>query len=319
MKQAPHQIFNYREVKICYWNIHGRKSEIIQVKLLDPQFIKMLKNSDIVSISELHTEEKNIFIPGYKLLKQKIRMKTHKGPKIGGWIATFAKEDIFDSIHVVPNSNEDSIWIKIGNASSNKKDVFIGLFYISPESKKVKKNLWDILNEESKKFETLGDVIMVGDFNARTGHKNDFIQPDPFLEDLLDLPLANYGKSLPPRNSEDSTVNKRGDELLDFCKTSEFAIVNGRKIGDLFGKYTSHQYNGSSAVDILLSSSNFLENISYFEVGHFTPWLSDHSPILADIKLDVNAKETQKPTKLHDWEQGYIWADDCEENFRAFL
>ena len=72
------------EIKICYWNIHGKKSEMIKDKLLDPDFIKMLNNSDIVSLSELHTEEKDVFIPGYKLLKHKIRKKEHKGPKIGG-------------------------------------------------------------------------------------------------------------------------------------------------------------------------------------------------------------------------------------------
>ena len=66
------------DIKICYWNIHGRKSEIIKGKLLDHQFIKMLNDSDIVSISELHSEEKDLFIPGYKILKQKIRNKTQR-------------------------------------------------------------------------------------------------------------------------------------------------------------------------------------------------------------------------------------------------
>ena len=45
-------------IKICYWNIHGTKSEIIQNKLLDTEFINKLNNSDIVALSELHTEEK---------------------------------------------------------------------------------------------------------------------------------------------------------------------------------------------------------------------------------------------------------------------
>ena len=84
----------------------------------------------------------------------------------------------------------------------------------------VQKNLFDILNEENKRFEKLGDVVMVGDFNARTGQTNDFIQPDSFLEELFDCPLANYGKSLPTQISEGSIVNKRGNELLDFCKTN---------------------------------------------------------------------------------------------------
>ena len=81
-------------IKICYWNIHGTKSEMIENKLLDAEFIQKLKNSDIVALSELHSEEKDPFIPGYILNKQKIRKKTHKGPKISGGLAVFAKENM---------------------------------------------------------------------------------------------------------------------------------------------------------------------------------------------------------------------------------
>ena len=84
-----------------------------------------------------------------------------------------------------------------------------------------------MLNEETERFKKLGNIILQGDFNARTGQKIDFIQPDPFLEDILNCPLTNCGKSLPRRNSEDNRTNKRGEELLDFCKTNEYAIVNG--------------------------------------------------------------------------------------------
>ena len=107
------QNHSMNEIKICYWNVHGLKSGIIEDKLLDPDFLKMLKNSDLVALSELHTERKDLFIPGYKILKQKIRKKEHKGPKIGGGIAVFVKENLFDLAHVVPNTNENSIWIKI--------------------------------------------------------------------------------------------------------------------------------------------------------------------------------------------------------------
>ena len=69
------------EIKICYWNIHGAKSEMIKNKLLDTEFIEKLKNSDIVALSELHTEEKDPFIPGYILKKQKIRKKRTKVQK----------------------------------------------------------------------------------------------------------------------------------------------------------------------------------------------------------------------------------------------
>ena len=56
---------------------------------------------------------------------------------------------------------------------------------------------------------------------------------------------------IPPlRNSEDmKTTNYRGKEFLDLCKINNYFVANGRKIGDLFGRYTCHQKKGSSVVD----------------------------------------------------------------------
>ena len=149
---GPNYDSEIKEIKICFWNIHGRKSKLIQAKLLDPEFIEKLENSDIVALTELHTEEKDLFIPGYKLLKEKIRKKIHKGPKIGGGIAVFSKENIFDSAHVVPNTDENSIWIKLKKNCPDSKDLFIGSYYVSPANKKYKVDFLKLLHEESKRF-----------------------------------------------------------------------------------------------------------------------------------------------------------------------
>ena len=124
---------------------------------------------------------------------------------------------------------------------------------------------------------------------------------------------------LPPRNSEDQGINTRGDQLLDFCKTNELAIVNGRKIGDLFGKLTSHQYNGSSAIDYLITEITNFNKISLFEVGDYTPWLSDHTPIFSQIKLNIRTNHSDQTITLHARDKGYTWDDECEEQFKAFL
>ena len=202
--------------------------------------------------------------------------------------------------------------------SKNEDDLLIGSYYVCPDNKKDKENLFEMLNKDTERFKKFGSTILVGDFNARTGEKLDFIPPDSFLEDLFDCPLSQ-GISLPPRNSEDQGTNKRGEELLDFCKTNEFAIVNGRKLGDLFGKYTSHQYNGSSTVDCLITTKRGFEKILYFEVGEYIPWLSDHSPVFADVKLDIDTKDQDETIPLHVRDQGYVWDEDCEEKFKQFL
>ena len=308
-----------KEIKICYWNIHGRKSPLIKDKLLDNEFIEKLQNSDIVALTELHTEEKDLFIPGYKLLKQKIRKKRHKGPKVSGGIAVFSKESLFDSTHVVPNTNENSVWIKFKKKSPEDTDLFIGSYYISPSNKNDKFDAFTLLNEEIKRFNDKGDILIQGDLNGRTGQKEDFIQPDEFLDELFDGVSTQSSYILPPRNSEDSKTNARGEELLDFCKSNEFAIVNGRKVGDLFGKCTSHQYNGSSSVDCVLTPITSFEKITQFKVGNFIPWLSDHTPLFSTFRINLKRIAPQPPIPLHGRDQGYYWDENCEEQFKALL
>ena len=65
-----------------------------------------------------------------------------------------------------------------------------------------------------------------------------------------DLGIENLD-SQTMRNSEDKTCNERGKELLDICKMNDFRILNGRMTGDIFGKFTSHNWNGSSVWTIV--------------------------------------------------------------------
>ena len=152
-----------KNIKICHWNIHGKKSPIIEDKLSDIEFNKQLNGSDIVVLTELHSDEKDLYITGYKLLKHKIRRKTHKGPKISGGIAAFVNENLVNPINVVPDTDENSIWIKIKKNFSNDSDLYIGTYYISPKSVKNNINLFDILNEDISRFKDKGDILIQGD------------------------------------------------------------------------------------------------------------------------------------------------------------
>ena len=81
---------------------------------------------------------------------------------------------------------------------------------------------------------------------------------------------------MPTRNSEDKDIDSRGKELIELCKSLGLVVLNGRKIGDLFGKYTSLQWNGSSVVDYVLVDQSIFSAIRFFKIGNFIPWLSDH-------------------------------------------
>ena len=85
-----------------------------------------------------------------------------------------------------------------------------------------------------------GDILLQGDFNARTSKEKDSIAPDKFDEDIdaesIDLPV---------RNSADRVINTKGWELLDLCKTYNLCIINGRKTGDHLRNLTSFQTGGT--------------------------------------------------------------------------
>ncbi len=274
-------------IKLCYWNIHGWSSKIIGDKLCDEEFLGKVLNYDIVALAELHSE-KQLSLPGFINIKQKIRTKSHKGPKISGGIAIFIKNKYEDMIEPIPNKNPDSIWVKIKKEKCGEiGDIFIGSFYVSPGNKRsAQKDFYTSLNEEIDSFKQKGIVLVQGDLNARVGHEPDFIEFDKYLDlnevsitESSDDPVDNNIMDYQPRNSEDKKINPRGRDLLDLCKVNDLLIANGRIAGDIFGKFTSHQYNGSAVNDYLLTSIDFLHRISKFTVGDYTPWLSDHCPI----------------------------------------
>ena len=72
-----------KPIRCSYWNINGHNSRVIGNKLEDPQFVDIVSGSDILGLAETHANAE-IFMKGFILIKQKMREKNTKGPKIGG-------------------------------------------------------------------------------------------------------------------------------------------------------------------------------------------------------------------------------------------
>ena len=321
-------------MKICYWNIHGWSSKIIGDKLCDEEFLDKILTYDVVALAELHYE-KELSLPGFLNIKQKIRNKTHKGPKIAGGIAVFVKNKYKDLIELMPNKNADSIWVKIKKEKCGEvDDIFIGSFYVSPGSGKsaTKKEFYTSLNEELDCFKQKGVVLLQGDLNARVGREPDFIEFDKFdcpldevpddggSEEAVGVPVGSGGlMDHPLRNSEDRTVNSRGRDLLDLCKVNDLLIANGRVAGDVFGGFTSHQYNGSAVNDYLLTPYDFIHRISKFSVGEYVPWLSDHCPIFCHVGLGSLTAAEARIDKKSDIEPSFIFDINARNKYTSGL
>ena len=205
-----------------YWNINGHRSKYLGDKLFDKQFLNDISDCDIIGLGEIQSEGE-VDISGYTCIKQKIREKKFRGPKIAGGIGVFVRSGLSHLVELVPNKYVDSIWIKIKG-----EEIYLGTFYVSPANSKNKDlDFLNTLNGEICNFSSRGTVLLQGDLNARTGVENDYLSIDL---DMSDLSGKEEGGNRPNnRNSEDRKTNARGKDLLDLCKLNNLIISNGRK------------------------------------------------------------------------------------------
>ena len=231
-----------KKLKICTWNINGYYSRSIGIKLLDQGFRKILRDVDLVCLTETHIHSETIEhlnIPGFQLLGYKNCKKNLKSNTAPGGIAIFSKENVAKLFTVMKTENEDIIWTKLKKElTGTSEDIFIATCYLSPAREKITTNTKIFkLREETIPFQSKGHVIINGDLNASTGIASDTIQADKYDDNFH---IANNEKKT-KRNSKHKATNKRGIELLDMCKSLELNILNGRTVGELVSLPASKQ------------------------------------------------------------------------------
>ena len=305
------------KLKFCIWNIHGYKSRQIGNKLHSDDFLNTIKDEDVIGLSETHIHDEIVeylSIPGFKRISHKKQKKNLKSNTAPGGIAIFVKENLSKFFSGENTDNEDTIWVKIKkDISGGNNDIFIGTHYVSPTKASADKTAK--LMEDISAFQAKGHVLINGDFNARTGNIDDTISQDKYDGDLG----IENDETPPKRNSQDKKLNKRGEDMLDMCKSLELYIANGRKLGDPFGSYTCLKWNGNSVVDYLLTSHEIFDQVPTFKVGQFQPMLSDHCPLFYTLEINNNLRELNKEDPLKNAPNQFSWSNNGVEEFLANL
>ena len=219
-------------LKYSFWNIRGYTSKIIGNKLIHNDFIEKIKDCDVVGLAETHIHEEilnKLSIPGFIRIHYLIRKANSKSKGSGG-VAVFCKPHISKYVTPVKNNNQDAAWVKIDKSLCGR-DTYLGTLYFSPTGTKehISKQFSDLASDIAK-FQQKGEVIIQGDLNARIGKEQDFfnLHNVECHKDYDEEEESGIGQ----RNSEDIVINKRGEELVELCKSLNMVILNGRKVGD---------------------------------------------------------------------------------------
>ena len=228
-------------------------------------------------------------ILGFKCF-QACRKKLKYGRKHGG-LAVYVSNKLTPGVEKVPTQGSETIVIKLKKEIFRlQTDIFILFSYCVPaNSSYTIRTQFEPFPDLEHKIGNLGpnsNLICFGDYNARTGQLIDYIEN----EDNTDLTLPHDYQvdtvATYPRGNMDGVTNKYGEALISLCKNVPLRICNGRKLGDIQGSFTCHNWNGQSTVDYCLASPAIYKKIKTFKVNDFLPTLSDHCSI--EIKLRVN-------------------------------
>ena len=303
---------------MCFWNIGGLKSRTNDT-LNDPIFLKQIENFDLIFLAETHLgpESSAPNLGSYNFHTVCREKSKHNNRHFGG-LGILVRKCLHNFVTILPNTCRDYQWIKLDKIFFNlNRDLYICLIYIpptvSPYIQKLNYDILDCLEQDILKYKDLGNIILTGDLNARTGSESDLIVDDnsDFLPIFEDYPIDNQ---VTGRSSKDNVVDSRGRDVIDLCISNQLRILNGRVFGDIFGSFTCFTPNGSSTVDYVIASEEILNDILYFRVSEFIPTLSD-----THCKLSWAISARYKIVKNSDWVNthsllpNFHWGDDSPE------
>ena len=173
-----------------------------------------------------------------------------------GGVAVYAKKGLHVSvIRDLPIFGMS--WFRV-HAKGRGKDIYGCACYLPHESSTYydkedgridARAHFDCLSEGISKYRVLGEVVIMGDLNARTGVVDDRWDANdvqtwedmegagvPIPTGLVDMHAVTA--MISNRVSSDVVANKHGQMLLDVCREQGIVVLNGRLPGDEQGCYT---------------------------------------------------------------------------------
>lgn len=303
---------------ITSWNINDRIGDNHN-KFDDPEFMKHL-DSNIICLQETKSAVK---VDNYTVYNN------NRPDSRSGGVAIMFHNNIKPGICNVSTSHHDIACIVLDkNYFSLPCNLYIITVYMSPPfssySKRIQNynvDLFSYLNELTMTCMNQGEVIICGDFNARIGHKLDYI-PDFFSSSEHAGVISDYNDLIDhnqhERNTHDVSLNSLSQSLLDFVIGNKLSIANGRTLGDAFGNFTCYKWNGQSVVDYFICSNQIRSSQTTMLVKPLTSF-SDHCQITLNINLDKQYYLTDTSLNFDNSPSRFVWTHESKQIFQLSL
>lgn len=246
---------------------------------------------------------------GNELMKSKLsgqylwigkERKNQRGKRGSGGVGLIMSRKVGDPV-LLQSSIEGVMWVQVKTGI----DIILGVVYIppagAPEGKRFQDSLLE-LESELTKFSSLGEVILLGDFNCRIGNATSYILSKDAEEVESKLERASEDCEVP------SYAKARGNLLAATMNACRVIILNG-----LDGKcpFTCHNSNnqGSSVIDYICLSTSlfplFIKGTFRVHDDYDIAKLSDHRLVSCSLKIPnkygTSYQPSQRTEKWRNW------------------
>ena len=258
-----------------------------------------------------------------------VRSKKRSAFRSSGGISVLIKETLIQTNfikRIFDDFNECIVLLLDGQKFVNQNDIIIVFAYVAPERSTfytdpatngielLADKILSIISEYPN-----ADLLLAGDFNARTKDYMDFIvedEADYIFGQNTAYPADEF--YIPRKNKDIDFSNTYGISLIELCCTFNIHILNGRLFGDKDGNFTCFANNGTSVVDYMIASTALFSKFTYFAVDDFD--ISDHLPVYCTLTLHERPKvvtfDDSQATETNVWEK-YRWNPKMKDAFMA--
>ena len=284
-------------IRLCGLNVCG-----INSKLNTGDLDSYIKDFDIFCVSESKVID-GTEIQKFTTFNLENRTENYKKPGIHGL-------HVYITNHLAKTCTQISdkdfycnlvIWIKVAEC------FILGALYIPYEGSRFHNtSIYDDLSLDICTIKSKFDlpILLMGDFNSRTGNANDIMMIES-QDNILDASNFKYPNIINILNSlgmpitrvnKDTKTNNNGKRLIEMCKLQELCILNGRvgldrNIGNLTFDY-------KSTIDYMICTPDLLHKISHCKVDTLDYTLSDkHNPIQLSINVEGSITREDRPLK----------------------
>ena len=253
-----------KNINLLYVNANGITGKV-------PSLMSAAKaaNSHIIALTETKIGNVPPNTQGYHWIN---------GPRStnGGGVALLIREDIKHMTNRAPEVEDQDQEVKWVEYNSGKNKVYIGVYYGPQEkvSDEETERQFSQLTSQINKLRKLGEVILVGDFNAKLEINNDVVQQK----------ISRNGKCM----------QRMLDETGLQTKSLEATIGHWTRVKR---KDTSE----CSVIDYVLMTEKTAQSTKYLEIDESGAYRlkgkaeSDHNTILVELDLNVS-KKVEKET-----------------------